>query len=207
MKKNHKITLISSVSLSSVSLNTKKLYRFISEFKIERVILLVLKLKVKKVSGIKTELEKFKIKTDIISIEKADWRNYFMITSNLVKKYNNAVINISLGSKEACYGLLSCAFAHGIKVYSIKRGNIVRFPVLPYPYAQVIGEKRMAMLKALKKKPLSIEEISRKFNLSAPLITYYLNGSKDREGLVKLELVKVKEDRVMLTDLGRLVIQ
>ncbi len=207
MKKNHKITLISSVSLSSVPLNTKKLYRFISEFKIERVILLVLKIKVKKVSGIKTELEKFKIKTDIISIEKADWRNYFMIASKLVKKYNNAVINISLGSKEACYGLLSCAFVHGIKVYTIKRGNIVRFPVLPYPYAQVIGEKRMAMLKALKKKPLSIEEISRKFNLSAPLITYYLNGSKDRQGLVKLELVKVKEDRVMLTDLGRLVIQ
>lgn len=85
-------------------------------------------------------------------------------------------------------------------------------PVLKFSYYRLLTDKKMSILKTLSKPNccVSLEDLSKKTEMSLPLISYHINGNLKSEGLKEMGLVEAEEKRgkveVKLSTLGKMLI-
>lgn len=189
----------------------ENLYIGIREFPIRKIILIASRDSAAMVTKALTGLEKFKVPVEVIEIRGDMFEEFFRILSEIKAREENTIINVASGDKVSACIALSAAFVNGIKAFGVKDGNPMLFPVLKFSYYTLISDRKIKILQALQRKDaLSLEELSKAVNMSAPLISYHLHGSTKTEGLLSLGLVEITEEgskRVRLSTLGKLLLR
>jgi DNA-binding transcriptional ArsR family regulator len=143
------------------------------------------------------------------------WEAMFQKIAELkaVEKDKDIIINTSSGDRMTQCAATSAAFVNGLKAISVAGNNTMVLPVLKFSYYSMLTDKKMTILKLLNKPGCcsSLEELSKKTNMSLPLISYHINGNLKSEGLKEMGLVDTKENKgrisLMLSTLGRLLLK
>jgi len=186
----------------------------IKEFPSEQVILLTLEQNRLKSEKIKQDLERFKIPTELKTINlKTIWRDLLEIISKLRK--DDIIINTSTDEDPRIESILtSLAYLNGKKAYTMFDEKIQLLPILKYSYYDLLNNKKMEILKILfseKDGCKSLETLSKKTKMSLPLISYHINGTKTSAGLKELSLIESIEKRgkieIKITKIGELLIE
>jgi DNA-binding transcriptional ArsR family regulator len=126
------------------------------------------------------------------------WEDTFRVV-NGIKKANedkDILINVSTGDKITRCAMTSASFVNGLKAFSVMNGAISMLPVLKFSYYKLITDRKMKILETLFKEPkccASLEELSKKCNMSLPLVSYHVNGNPKSEGLKEMGLVETTE--------------
>jgi len=96
---------------------------------------------------------------------------------------------------------------------AVDSGMAMMLTVLKFSYYNILTDKKMEILKLLKKPDCcsSLEELSKKSKMSLPLISYHINGNLKSDGLKELGLVDTTEEKgriaVKLSTLGKLLVK
>ena len=203
------------VVIAPVGDNMDDLYVGIKEFPTERVILITPEDKIDEAKKVQEELKKFKIPVQIAEIKGNVWEAMFQKIAEIkaIEKDKDIIINTATGDKVSTCAATSAAFVNGLKAMSVTDGMAMMLPVLKFSYYNMLTDKKMAILKLLKKPDCcsSLEELSKKTKMSLPLISYHINGNLKSEGLKDMGLVDTEEEKgkiaVKLSTLGRLLIK
>ncbi len=191
------------------------LYVGVREFPTSKVILITPKGRLKDAQEAKDNLEKFKIPTVIMEIKGFIWEEIFKVVSKIRKdEVGDILINVSTGDRESRCAATSAAFVNGIKGFAVKDNETMMLPVLKFSYYSLLTDKKMNILKILfenKDCCASLEELSKKTEMSLPLLSYHINGTLKSEGLKKMDLVVTEEIKgkikVNLSFLGKMLIK
>ncbi|MCH8004447.1 MAG: hypothetical protein IH934_07515 [Nanoarchaeota archaeon] len=191
------------------------LYIGIKEFPTERVILITPEDKLDEAKKAQEELKKFRIPVQIMEIKGNIWEEMFQKIAEIkaIEKDKDILINTATGDRVSTCAATSAAFVNGLKAMSISDGMAMMLPVLKFSYYNMLTDKKMEILKLLKKPDCcnSLEELSKKTKMSLPLISYHINGNLKSEGLKEMGLVETTENKgkiaVNLSTLGRLLIK
>ncbi len=191
--------------------NSDALFAGIREFPTERIVLIVPKKYSAEAGRVEKELVKFRIPVRSVPIE-GSWESVFKTIVEMKNTSNNILVNVSTGSRDMQCAATSAAFVSGLKAFSVDNDNVFMLPVMKFSYYKAIPEKKMSVLKLLKKDReccASLEELSKKLKMSLPLVSYHINGNAKSEGLIDMGLVSVVEKKgrmnVNLTPLGNLL--
>jgi len=203
------------VVIAPVGDNMDDLYVGIKEFPTERVILITPEDRIDEAKKVQEELKKFKIPVQIAEIKGNVWEAMFQKIAEIkaIEKDKDIIINTATGDKVSTCAATSAAFVNGLKAMSVTDGMAMMLPVLKFSYYNMLTDKKMAILKLLKKPDCcsSLEELSKKTKMSLPLISYHINGNLKSEGLKDMGLVDTEEEKgkiaVKLSTLGRLLIK
>jgi len=203
------------VVIAPVGDNMDDLYVGIKEFPTERVILITPENRMDEAKKVQEELKKFKIPVQITEIKGNIWEAMFQKIAEIkaIEKDQDIIINTATGDKVSTCAATSAAFVNGLKAMSVTEGMAMMLPVLKFSYYNMLTDKKMAILKLLKKPDCcsSLEELSKKTKMSLPLISYHINGNLKSEGLKDMGLVETEENKgkiaVKLSTLGRLLIK
>ncbi len=203
------------VIISSVGENIEALYTSVREFPTKQLVLISPDTEKTMADRIKKELGKFRIPIKVYDIKGDIWEETFrtMLTIRKIYDEQTLLINVSVGKEIPKLALTSAAFINGIKAFTSDEDKIVFLPVLKFSYYRMITDKKKDILRILynSKRPMSLEELSKKTRMSLPLISYHINGTLKSVGLKNLGLIETKEQRsklrVRLTIQGRLLIK
>jgi DNA-binding transcriptional ArsR family regulator len=165
---------------------------------------------------LKKELERFRIPTVIKNMDLANmWEDMFRIVGETKKEFPDyeVIVNVSSGTNIMNCAATSAAFVNGIRAYGMENDRIVLLPILKFSYYKLITDKKMSILKLLSGKNCcsSLEELSKKMNMSLPLVSYHINGNLKSEGLRDLGLVETVEVKgklhIQLSTMGDLLVK
>jgi DNA-binding transcriptional ArsR family regulator len=203
------------VVVAPVGDNMDALYVGINEFPTERVILLTPEERQDDARKAKNDLEKFNIPVQITEITGNIWEEMFQKIAEIkaIEKNRDIIVNTATGDRMSTCAATSAAFVNGLKAMSVDNGMAMMLPVLKFSYYNMLTNKKMDILKLLKKPDCcaSLEEMSKKTKMSLPLISYHINGNLKSEGLKDMGLVETTEAKgriaVKLSTLGRLLLK
>jgi len=203
------------VVIAPVGDNMDALYIGIKEFPTERVILITPEDRVEDAKKAQEELKKFRIPVQIVEIKGNVWEEMFQKIAEIkaIEKDKDIIINTATGDRVSTCAATSAAFVNGLKAMSVTDGMAMMLPVLKFSYYNMLTDKKMEILKLIKKPDCcnSLEELSKKTKMSLPLISYHINGNLKSEGLKDMGLVETTENKgkiaVKLSTLGRLLIK
>lgn len=190
----------------------KNLFIGIREFPVKKVVLIVPENGSERAALIGRDLEKFQVPYEIVTIKGDMFEGFFKAVNRLKQREGgeNILINVASGDKVSACIALSAAFVNGIKAFGVKDGEPMLFPVLKFSYYRLISEKKMRVLEALTKGPLTLEDLCRATSMSPPLISYHLHGSSKTQGLISLGLVELEGEKTTvarLTTLGKMLLR
>jgi len=203
------------VVIAPVGDNMDALYIGIKEFPTERVILITPEDRVEEAKKAQEELKKFRIPVQIMEIKGNVWEEMFQKIAEIkaIEKDKDIIINTATGDRVSTCAATSAAFVNGLKAMSVTEGMAMMLPVLKFSYYNMLTDKKMEILKLIKKPDCcsSLEELSKKTKMSLPLISYHINGNLKSEGLKDMGLIETTENKgkiaVKLSTLGRLLIK
>jgi len=203
------------VVIAPVGDNMDALYIGIKEFPTERVILITPEDRIGEAKKAQEELKKFRIPVQIMEIKGNIWEEMFQKIAEIkaIEKDKDIIINTATGDRVSTCAATSAAFVNGLKAISVEGNVTMMLPVLRFSYYNMLTDKKMDILKLLKKPDCcnSLEELSKKTKMSLPLISYHINGNLKSEGLKEMGLVETTENKgkiaVALSTLGRLLIK
>jgi hypothetical protein len=205
-----------NVVVAPVSKDMDALYVGIREFPTERIILITPEDQIDSANKAKKELEKFKIPVQIHEVNGHPWEETFRAVAEIkkIEGNHNVLINVATGDMMTRCAATSAAFVNGIKAFSVDKNGAMMLPVLKFSYYKMVTDKKMEILKMLFTETTccaSLEELSKRTNMSLPLISYHINGTLKSEGLKQLGLVETEElkgkVKVNLTVQGRLLVK
>jgi len=190
----------------------------IREFPTERIILVSSKEKMKEAEATKKKLEQFRIPCTIKEIRSDThiWEATFEAIAQIksAEKDKELLINVSTGDRETRCAATSAAFVNGIKAFGVEGNEAMLLPVLKFSYYKMLTDKKLDILKVLASNPKccsSLDELSKKTNMSLPLISYHINGTLKSEGLKELGLIETLEKKgrmeINLSMMGRLLVK
>jgi hypothetical protein len=122
-----------------------------------------------------------------------------------LKKHTNAILNI-IEHNDLNYYLLNASFLLGIPVYFSDGQGLQQLPTLSSRFKDVFCPDEIKILESLRQESTH-EELVAKTKLDNSLLFYYLYGKNSHTGLIKLGLVADKNDKITLTEFGRLVVE
>ena len=203
------------IVIAPVGDNMDALYVGIKEFPTEKVILLTPEDRLEDAKKAQQELKKFGIPVQITEMKGNVWEEMFQKIAEIkaIEKDKDIIINTATGDRVSTCAATSAAFVNGLKAMSVDSGEAMMLPVLKFSYYNILTDKKMEILKLLKKPDCcnSLEELSKKTKMSLPLISYHINGNLKSEGLKDLGLVDTTEDKgriaVKLSTMGRLLVK
>lgn len=204
-----------NVVIAPVGDNLDALYVGIREFPTQRVILLTPEDRMDAAKKVQKDLDKFKIPVQITEIKGNVWESMFQKIAEIkaIEKGSEIIINTSTGDRVSTCAATSAAFVNGLKAISISGNEAMLLPVLKFSYYSLLTDKKMRILKLLRKPDCcsSLEELSKKTKMSLPLISYHINGNLKSEGLKDMGLIDTNETKgrveVKLSTLGRLLVK
>jgi DNA-binding transcriptional ArsR family regulator len=206
---------VKHVIISSVGENIDAIYTSVREFPTKQLILISPETEKSMAEKIRKELGRFRIPIKVYEIRGDIWEETFKTILTIRKIYDEQrlLINVSVGKDIPRLALTSAAFINGIKAFTSDEDRVVFLPVLKFSYYRMITDKKKDILRILysSRRPMALEELSKKTRMSLPLISYHINGTLKSEGLKKLGLIETREQkgklRVRLTTQGRLLIK
>lgn len=195
--------------------NLSNIFVGIKEFAVESVVLMGGEEQAEKAEEVKEKLENFKTPVKIKHLEEQSWENLFKIVNQIKKDYGESLlIDVSTGNSTQTALMTSAAYVNGIMAYSVEDGKVVMLPVLKFSYYKMVPDKKMKILKLLYNKShccSSLEDLSKEMEMSLPLVSYHINGTRKNKGLKQLGLVETRETRsrigIQLSLQGRLLVQ
>jgi len=164
----------------------------------------------------KEEIEKFKIQVVIREIKSLNVEDIFECIANIKQFEDNKklMINSSAGNKFTSCAVTCAGYVNGIKSFFVIKDDAVVLPILRFSYYKLLTDKKMELLKMLYKNKdccSSLEELSQTTKMSLPLVSYYINGSAQTEGLETMGLVDVEKVKgkmhISLSTLGRMLVK
>ena len=203
------------VVIAPVGDNMDALYIGIKDFPTKKVILITPQERLEDAKKAQENLKKFKIPVQIIEIKGNIWEDMFQKIAEIkaIEEDKDIIINTATGDRVSTCAATSAAFVNGLKAISVEGDSTMMLPVLKFSYYNMLTDKKMEILKLLKKPDCcsSLEELSKKTKMSLPLISYHINGNLKSEGLKDMGLVETDENKgkiaVTLSTLGRLLIK
>ena len=204
-----------NIIIAPVGDNMGALFVGLREFPTERIILLSPESMLDEAEKVKDDLDKFKISTKIIEIKGNIWEDIFAKVAEIKKleKERDIIINTATGDRTTTCAATSAAFVNGLKAISVEGNEAMLLPVLKFSYYKILTDKKLNILDILYKENCcaSLEELSKRANMSLPLISYHINGTLKSDGLKELGLVETIEKKgkmdIKLTTMGRLLIK
>jgi len=204
-----------NIVIAPVGDNMDALFVGIREFPTERIILLSGEDRIKEAEKSKADLERFKIPTQIIVIEGDIWEGMFTKIAQIKKQEGDksVIVNTATGDRSTTCAATSAAFVNGLKAFSVENDEAMLLPVLKFSYYKMLTDKKLDILKKLFDESCcsSLDELSKRTNMSLPLISYHINGTLKSDGLKELGLVETLDKKgkldVRLSMLGRLLIK
>jgi DNA-binding transcriptional ArsR family regulator len=187
-----------SIIVASVGEKIDDLFLAVREFPTEKIILISCPHRKEETKKSVFDLEKFKIPVEVVEAHENVWEDTFRIVHS-IKRANEGkdiLINVSTGDTISRCAMTSAAFVNGLKAFSVTNNAISMLPVLKFSYYSLITDRKMKILKALHENPdccASMEELSKKCEMSLPLVSYHINGNSKSEGLREMALVETNE--------------
>jgi hypothetical protein len=203
--------------IAAVGENMDSLFVGIREFPTKRIILITPEEKNELAEKTKKDLEKFKIPVQIKKVSGNPWESIFEAVKEIKETEGDKDLIINAASGDAgankC-ALCSAAFVNGLKAFTVNKDEVMLMPILKFSYYKILTDKKMDILKFLHKNKgccASLEELSKKLNMSLPLVSYHINGNLKSEGLKEMGLVMADEwkgkIKISLTLLGKLLVK
>lgn len=204
-----------SIIVAPVGENNDALFVGIREFNTDKIVLITPEKYSDKAKNLKRNLEKFKIPSSIVNIGGNTWEETFRAIAEIKSTTDKEVlINIATGDSVTKCAATCAAFVNGLKAFDVIGRDVMMLPVLKFSYYRLIPERKMDVLQLLSKDRdccASFEELSKKLNMSLPLVSYHINGNAKTEGLKQMGLVDITEMKgrmsVALTTLGKLIVK
>lgn len=204
-----------NIIVAPVGENNDALFVGIREFNTEKIVLITPERYEDKAKSLKRNLNKFKIPSTIIKISGDPWEETFRAIAEIKSTSDKEVlINIATGDSITKCAATSAAFVNGLKAFDVIGKDVMMLPVLKFSYYRLIPERKMEIMQLLSKDReccASFEELSKKLNMSLPLISYHINGNAKTEGLKKMGLVEITNMKgrmsVALTTMGKLIVK
>ncbi len=191
------------------------LYPGIKEFPTEKVVLISPRAKLAKAEQTKRDLERFTIKSRIVTIHGDLWEETFKAVAEVARTEGpeQVMVNVSTGDRNTRCAATSAAFVNGIRAFGVDDDHVLLLPVLKFSYYKILTDRKMQILKTLFKEPKccsSLDELSKKTKMSLPLISYHINGTLKSQGLKQLGLIETTEEKgrvtVSLSSMGRMLV-
>ena len=203
--------------IAAVGDNMDSLFVGIREFPTKKIILITPKDKIDVAEKAKKDLEKFKVPVQIKKVEGEPWETVFQAVKEIkeIEGDKDLIINAATGDAGAnkC-ALCSAAFVNGLKAFVVSGNEVTMMPILKFSYYKILTDKKMDILKFLYKNTdccASLEDLSKRLDMSLPLVSYHINGNLKSEGLKEMGLVTTDEwkgkIKISLTLLGRLLVK
>lgn len=192
------------------------LYVGLREFPTEKVVLVSSEDKLSDAENAKTDLERFKIPTEIVRIQGNVWEEMFRVISEITENgtsNENILINVATGDRNTRCAATSAAFVNGVKAFAIDEDQVALLPVLKFNYYKLITDKKMKLLRYVMEDNCcsSLEQLSKKSSMSLPLISYHVNGTPRSQGLKEMGLIETEniggKISLRLTRLGKVLVQ
>jgi len=167
----------------------------------EKVVFVTRKERIKDVLSIRNEFAlNYKLPTEV-KVFDGDSREM----ANELKKQKNPVVHI-IDHDELSYYLINISFILGIPVYFSDREGMKQLPGLSSRFKDALSYDQIKVLENLKEESTH-EQLALKTKFDNSLLFFYLYGKNSQIGLVKLGLVSDKDEKLNLTELGRLVVE
>lgn len=121
-------------------------------------------------------------------------------------------VNCSCGDTFYDGLFLVASMSNQLKAFTIQNRKLVFFPYMKLAYYNLISDKKLSILKFLNSGDCctSLEELSKKLNMSLPLVSYHVNGNLKSEGLKDMGLVELMRNKsridVRISPVGRLIL-
>lgn len=191
------------------------LFATLKEFPTERMILLYSPEGFEKAQGFADDLKKLGIGSNLVKVDgRNPWDAYFRATVDVCEglEKEKIILNISTADRISQCAITNAAHVNGLRAVAILDSKMVMLPILRISFSNVLSEKKMKILEALEGSCIgSLEDISRKTNMSLQLVSYHINGTPKSPGLIKHELVETEEEkgkiRVCLSTMGKLFME
>lgn len=182
--------------------NSKEvLQRSLQKLSTDKIVFITRKEKIKDALSIRNEFAlNYKLPTEV-KVFNGDSRE---IAAEL-KKQKNAVLHI-IDYDELNYYLINISFVLGIPIYFSNGEDMKQLPGLSSPLRDALSHDQIKVLDSLKDESTH-EQLALKTKFDNSLLFFYLYGKNSQIGLVKLGLVSDKDEKLNLTELGRLVVE
>lgn len=199
------------VQVAPVGDNLDALFVGIREFPTKKIVLLAPGEKMTDARALEERLKPFRLPVTIIELRGNMIEAMFDVLASLKKSEGNdesIVVNVATGDRMSTCAALSASYVNGVKAFSVVEDKILMLPILKFSFSKMIAEKKLEILRALSDRPLSFEELSKRVNVSSPLLSYHLNGDRETDGLIEIGLVEYLEEekkgkKVSLSTMGR----
>jgi hypothetical protein len=167
----------------------------------EKVVFITKKERIKDVLSIRNEFAlNYKLPTEV-KVFNGNSREM----ANELKKQKNPVLHI-IDHDELSYYLINISFILGIPVYFSDGEGMKQLPGLSSRFKDALSYDQIKVLENLKEESTH-EQLALKTKFDNSLLFFYLYGKNSQIGLVKLGLVSDKDEKLNLTELGRLVVE
>ena len=202
--------------IAPVGDNMDALFVGLREFPTEKVVLVSHTDRLDEAEKAKTDLERFRIPTEIVKITGNVWEEMFRVMSEITRNgtsAENILINVATGDRNTRCAATSAAFVNGVKAFAVDEDKTSFLPVLKFNYYKLITDKKMKLLKIMLEDNCcsSLDQLSKKSGMSLPLISYHVNGTPRSQGLRNMGLIETEDVggrvSVKLTRLGRVLVQ
>lgn len=190
------------------------LYAGVRDFSVEQVILLIPP-DLDDIKTIEADFHKFHIATKQIPLQGNTWEDVFAAMNEIAKKEKDRMLLVNVGSCDASAKCAAtcAAFVNGIKAFDVMGTEIMMLPVLKFSYYSLLNEAKKSLLKILLQSPdgVSLQQLAKKAKISAPLLSYHINGTQKVNGLKQLGLVEIEEEKgkslIKINMLGRMLMK
>jgi hypothetical protein len=192
------------VQIAPVGDNLDALFVGLREFPTKKIVLLAPTDKMKDAKELANRLAPFKLPVNIIELKGSSiLEKMFEVIAGLKKEESlspdnmvpkgedNIIVNVATGDRISTCAALSASYVNGIRAFSVIEDHVMILPMLKFSFNKLISEKKMEIIKRLSNvEQVSFEELAKSLKMSAPLLSYHLNGDRETSGLIELGLVE-----------------
>lgn len=195
--------------IAPVGANLQALFIGLREFPTKKLVLLYTKDKKESLVEMQSSLSAFRLPIEAHELGENLVDDAFSVMSGLKEKRDELIVNTSTGDAQLASIVLSVANILGVRAFTVVGDRPIVLPALKIDVAHLVSKKKAEILRALLRGPLSLQELRQRVRLSAPLLSYHLNGGGRGDGLVEIGLVEVgggpKNKVASLSGLGKLL--
>ena len=205
------------ILVATVGEDNEGIYHAVKEFPVKKYYIICNDKNHASALDIKMELVRFNIDVQVVAVNEPLLPEMIKAFSKVKQAENPSSIlaNLSCGTKVATCAALTASFINGLKAFYIVDGKVMFFPIMKLSYYNLLSERKRKILAFLREVPdccRSMDDLSKKMSMSLPLISYHINGTPEARGLVEeglVELISGKHGRnqIMLTEMGKLIIE
>jgi len=205
------------ILVATVGEDNEGIYHAVKEFPVKKYYIISNDKNHASALDIKKELVRFNIDVPVVAVNEPLLPEMIKAFSKIKQTEDPTSIlaNLSCGTKVATCAALTASFINGLKAFYIVDGRVMFFPIMKLSYYNLLSERKRKILAFLREVPdccSSMDDLSKKMNMSLPLISYHINGTPEARGLVEEGLIELTSgqhgrNQIRLTEMGKLIIE